>query len=72
MSQHEAEVDPVRRRAGLISALVKLYVKAQKLLDEDGSADEAAQLQKSFTNATLSTLRVTKSLSQHFPTKKNH
>ena len=45
MSQNEGEVDPVRRRAGLISALVKLYVKAQKLLDEDGSAEEAVQLQ---------------------------
>ena len=46
MSQHDGEVDPVRRRAGLISALVKLYVKTQKLLDEDGSPEEAVQLQE--------------------------
>ena len=46
MSQHDGEVDPVRRRAGLISALVKLYVKTQKLLDEDGSQEDAVQLQE--------------------------
>ena len=45
MSQAESEADPIRRRAGLISALVKLYVNAQKLMDKGGSAEDAQQLQ---------------------------
>ena len=44
MSQAGAEADPIRRRAGLLSALVKLYVNAQKLMDKGGSADDAQQL----------------------------
>ena len=44
MSQPGGEADPIRRRAGLLSALVKLYVNAQKLMDKGGSADDAQQL----------------------------
>ena len=44
MSHTGTEADPVRRRAGLLSALVKLYVNAQKLMDKGGSAEEAQQL----------------------------
>ena len=43
MSQ-PGEADPIRRRAGLLSALVKLYVNAQKLMDKGGSTEEAQQL----------------------------
>ena len=46
MSQVSIEADPVRRRAGLLSALVKLYVNAKTLIDKDGSAEEALQLQE--------------------------
>ena len=46
MSQVSIEADPVRRRAGLLSALVKLYVNAKTLINKDGSAEEALQLQK--------------------------
>ena len=44
MSQPGGEADPIRRRAGLLSALVKLYVNAQKLMDKGGSAEDAQEL----------------------------
>ena len=46
MSQVSIEADPVRRRAGFLSALVKLYVNAKTFIDKDGSAEEALQLQE--------------------------
>ena len=45
MSQ-QGEADPVRRRAGLLSSLVKLYVSVKELIEEDGSAEDAANLQE--------------------------
>ena len=45
MSQ-QGEADPVRRRAGLLSSLVKLYVSVKELTDEDGSTEDAAKLQE--------------------------
>ena len=44
MSQQGHEANPVRRRAGLISALVKLYVNVKSLIEDDASAEEALQL----------------------------
>ena len=46
MSQVSIEADSLRRRAGLLSALVKLYVNAKTLINKDGSAEEATQLQE--------------------------
>ena len=46
MSQVSIEADPLRQRAGLLSALVKLYVNAKTLINKDGSAEEATQLQE--------------------------
>ena len=45
MSQ-QGEADPVRRRAGLLSSLVKLYVSVKELIDEDGSTEDATKLQE--------------------------
>ena len=59
MSQAGAEADPIRRRAGLLSALVKLYVNAQKLMAKGGSADDAQQLLDKLTE------RYTKYLESH-------
>ena len=46
MSQHELDTDPARRRAGLLSALVKNYVNVKKLIENDGSAEDGIQLQE--------------------------
>ena len=46
MSQHELDANPVRRRAGLLSALVKNYVNVKKLIENDGSAEDGIQLQE--------------------------
>ena len=44
MSQPEVGADPVRRRAGLLSSLVKLYATAKTLIENDSSTEEAQQL----------------------------
>ena len=44
MSQPEVGADPIRRRAGLLSSLVKLYASAKTLIESDGPAEEAQQL----------------------------
>ena len=44
MSQPEVGADPVRRRAGLLSSLVKLYASAKTLIENDSSTEEAQQL----------------------------
>ena len=46
MSQKGKAVHPVRRRAGLLSALAKLYGAVQTLLDSEGTAEEAIQIQQ--------------------------
>ena len=49
MSQHGKNVDPIRRRAGLLSSLAKLYAAVQNLLDSDGSTDDALVIQEKLT-----------------------
>ena len=44
MSQPEVRPDPIRRRAGLLSSLVKLYAGIKTLIENDGTAEEAQQL----------------------------
>ena len=46
MSQPDLDANPVRRRAGLLSALVKNYVNVKKLIENDGSAEDGIQLQE--------------------------
>ena len=36
----------MRRRAGLLSSLVKLYVSVKELIEEDGSTEDATRLQE--------------------------
>ena len=49
MSQPGRNVDPLRRRAGLFSALAKLYAAVQNLLDSEGSTEDAYILQQKLT-----------------------
>ena len=46
MSQPDLDANPVRRRAGLLSALVKNYVNVKKLIENDGAAEDGIQLQE--------------------------
>ena len=46
MSQKGKDVHPVRRRAGLLSALAKLYGAVGTLLDGNGTTEEALQIQQ--------------------------
>ena len=45
MSQPAKQVHPVRRRAGLLSALTKLYTAVRRLIDSGGSTEEAQEIQ---------------------------
>ena len=45
MSQAEVEVDPVRRRAGLLSWLAKLYVSIKAAIEGDSASEDVLQLQ---------------------------
>ena len=46
MSQPKPDVHPVRRRAGLLSALAKLYASVRNLIETDGSTEEALAIQQ--------------------------
>ena len=46
MSQPKPDVHPVRRRAGLLSALAKLYASVRNLIETDGSTEEALGIQQ--------------------------
>ena len=46
MSQKGKDVHPVRRRAGFLSALAKLYSAVRTLLNSEGTAEEALQIQQ--------------------------
>ena len=46
MSQKGIKVHPVRRRAGYLSALSKLYKSVQRLVDIEGSTEDALELQE--------------------------
>ena len=64
MSQHEHDTDPARRRAGLLSALVKNYVNVKKLIERDGSAEDGIQLREKLNDQYVSILIATNSVSQ--------
>ena len=38
------DVHPVRRRAGLLSSLAKLYATVRRLLNSEGTTEEALEL----------------------------
>ena len=40
------EPDPVHRRAGLLSALTRMYITGRKKMMDDATVDEALELQK--------------------------
>ena len=46
MSQPNQDVHPVRRRAGLLSALTKVHNAVIRLIDSEGSTEEARELQQ--------------------------
>ena len=46
MAEPAKNVHPVRRRAGLLSALSKLYTNIQRLIDSGGSTEDALELQQ--------------------------
>ena len=46
MSQKGKDVHPVRRRAGFLSALAKLYGAVRTLIHSEGTAEEALQIQQ--------------------------
>ena len=46
MSQKENDVHPVRRRAGLLSALAKLYTAVRGIVENEGTAEEALTVQR--------------------------
>ena len=46
MSKPESDVDPVRCRAGFLSALSKTYTAVCRLIDTEGSTEDALQLQQ--------------------------
>ena len=46
MSKPESDVDPVRSRAGFLSALSKTYTAVRRLIDTEGSTEDALQLQQ--------------------------
>ena len=59
MSQKGINVHPVRRRAGYLSALSKLYKSVQRLIETDGTTEDALQLQEKLND------RYTKYLESH-------
>ena len=46
MSQPETHAHPVRRRAGLLSALSRLYATVRRFIDSGGSTEDALELQQ--------------------------
>ena len=46
MSHPETHAHPVRRRAGLLSALSRLYTTVRRFIDTGGSTEEAVELQQ--------------------------
>ena len=46
MSKPESDVDPVRRRTGFLSALSKAYTAVFRLIDTEGTTDDALKLQQ--------------------------
>ena len=46
MSQPKPDVHPVRRRAGLLSALSKLYTTVRRFIDSGGATEDALDLQQ--------------------------
>ena len=46
MSQPDTHAHPARRRAGFLSALSKLYSKILRLIETDGTTEEALELQQ--------------------------
>ena len=46
MSQPNQDVHPVRRRAGYLSALSKLYKSVQRLIEVEGPTEDALALQE--------------------------
>ena len=46
MSQPATHAHPVRRRAGLLSALTRLYTAVRRLIDFGGSTEEAQEIQQ--------------------------
>ena len=59
MSQKGINVHPVRRRAGYLSALSKLYKTIQRHIDTEGTTEDALELQAKLHN------RYTKYLDSH-------
>ena len=46
MSKKEKDVHPVRRRAGLLSALAKLYTAVRGIVESEGTTEEALTIQQ--------------------------
>ena len=46
MSQPATYAHPVRRRAGFLSALTRLYTAVRRLIDFGGSTEEAQEIQQ--------------------------
>ena len=52
MSHKEPHAHPVRRRAGLLSALSKLYTTVRRFIDSGGSSEDALVLQQKLQERT--------------------
>ena len=59
MSQKEINVHPVRRRAGYLSSLSKFYKTVQRIIDTEGTTEDALELQEKLDD------RYTKYLESH-------